>query len=872
MEAKKITLLKSALYMLFLFLQATVYAFSPVTQAPFNKITNAASAVTITQQPLTVNECTGSTVTFTVAVSGAFNPMYIWQKNGSAIFDNNNVSGTGTPTLTITNSTIADAAAYACYVYDSASNSGTLTNVAYLNAGILTQNGSTTCSGTGTSISVSAVGQNLQYQWYANGQSNSNVNGTLIPGATASTYAPPVDENGTFYYYAVVYPQGYDCAATISSPIAVNVGTTTAGQSSANIIVCPNGNGTVSITESFGAIQWQQSADGVNNWVNVTGGSGANTANYITPALSGTMYYRAVVGNLTCGLDYSDAIAATITQTYVWTGSVSSNWHDNGNWACNIVPAITESVTVPATPERQPVISTGTATAKSIIVENGASLTVNTGATLHIANNVIVDNGGQLNIQNNAALVQDENAINSGLVTVSKNSNPLYRLDYTMWASPVEGQQLLAFSPNTLTTRFYDYGFNGDDDSEHYQLVSPTLNFEAAKGYLIRMPNEDVTEGYATGNASMAYAGTFTGTPHNGEITIPASVLGNRYTAIGNPYPSPISIADFYEMNANTLQSGSAIYLWRKRNNRQAPSYATISKAAYVANTADGGGAEQAGFYTAETSGDWIISQGQGYIVQTAENPAVANITFNNSMRRPASANGSQPFFRQGQDQMSRFWLNITGAQEKFAQTAVAYVNGATLGIDYGYDGKMLNDSAPVSLYTLGADTKLAIQARPAFTVNDAVPMGFIANAAGEYTLALDHADGTFMQGQAIYIKDNYLGTTTNVAEGYTFTTEPGTFDNRFEVVFTASALSVNNPALAANSVMIFKDGNALNINTGIAEMTDVVIYDTRGRALYNQKGINNTQAVVIGLQPQQEMLIVEVNTASGKVSKKVIF
>jgi len=871
MEAKKITLLKNAPYMLFLFIQAAVYALSPVTQAPFNQFTNAASAVTITQQPQTVNTCTGTTATFTIEVSGAFNPMYIWQRNGAAIYDNNNVSGTGTPVLTITNTTTADAAAYTCYIYDGTSGSGIQSETAYLNAGILTQNGATTCFGTGTVISVAAVGENLQYQWYANGASNSNVNGTAIEGANQNVYAPPVDQDGTFYYYVIVYPAGYECAATISNPIAVNIGNTSAGQASPNIIVCPNGSGTVSITGSFGTVQWQQSADGVNNWINVIGGSGANTVNYITPALNGTMYYRAVVGNLTCGIDYSDAIAATITETYSWTGSVSNNWNDSGNWACNIVPTISENATISRIPERQPVIAAGTATAKSIIVENGARLTVNTGATLHVTNNVVVDAGGTLTIQNNGALVQDADTNNSGLVTVVKNSNPLYKLDYTMWSSPVEGQELHDFSPATLITRFYEYAFNTTEDGEYYQLVSPTSNFEAAKGYLIRMPDADTLAGYGSGTTSMSYAGNFKGTPNNGEVTIAASVLGNRYTAIGNPYPSPVSISDFYAANASTLQSGSAIYLWRKRNNADAPSYATLSKVAYVANTAEGGGAEQAGFYTAETNGDWILSQGQGFIVQTAQGLTDATITFNNSMRRPANTDGNQPFFRQGQNTMSRLWVNITGAQ-KFAQTAIAYVNDATLGLDYGYDGKLLNDSAPVSLYTLSENTKLAIQARPAFATNDVVPVGFIANSAGEYTLALDHADGTFAQGQAIYLKDNLLGTTANIADGYTFTTEAGTFNNRFEIVYTTTALSLDNAAIAANSVIIYKDGNTLNIDTGITEMTDVIIYDIRGRALYNSKGINNTNTVVMDLQPQQEMLIVEVNTVKGKVSKKVIF
>jgi len=869
MEAKKITLLKSAPFMLFLFLQATVYAFSPLTQAPFRQISNAAFAARISQQPVTINDCTGGTAVFTIEVEGAINPSYVWQKNGEAFLDNDNVSGATTSTLTITNFTTDDFGAYSCYVIDLAGN--LQSEVAYLNAGIVAENGSTTCSGTATAISVEAVGENVQYQWYASGSANTNINGILIEGATQSTYAPPINENGTFYYYVMVQPAGLNCAANVSRPIAVNIGNTSAGRASANVIVCPNGSGTVSLTGSFGEIQWQQSPDGVDGWVNVRGGMGANNPIYITPALTAPVYYRAVVGNLTCGVVYSDVIAATIAETYVWTGSESDNWFDAGNWACNIVPTLNESVTISGIAGVQPVVESGVASAKSITILDGASLTVNTGATLRIQNNVTVDEGGELLVLNNAALIQDSEATNSGLVKVIKNGNPLYRLDYTMWSAPVTGQQLLAFSPATLQSRFYEYAYNASQQAEQYQLTSPLGNFTAAKGYLIRMPDSDALDGYSTGAASMSFPGTFIGSLNNGEITIPASVNGNRFTAVGNPYPSPISINDFYAANENTLQEGSAIYLWRKRNNAEAPSYATVSKAGYVANTAEGGGAEQAGFYT-ETSGDWILSQGQGFLVKTAEAPTVANITFNNSMRRKASANGSQPFFRQGQNAMSRLWINMTGAQGEFSQTAVAYIEGATTGMDYGYDGQMINDSAPVSLYSISSNVNLAIQARPAFTNDDVVTMGFKAGSAGQYTLSLDHVDGTFAGGQKIYIKDNVTGVVSDMADGYTFTTEAGTFNNRFEVVYTTQALSVDNPALAANSVIIYKDGSSLNINTGTAQMSDVSVYDVRGRTLYSNSNIGSTQTSIADINAQQQVLIVEVNTEHGKISKKVVF
>ena len=52
-------------------------------------------------------------------------------------------------------------------------------------------------------LSVTAIGQDLTYQWYVN-TTNSNVGGTLINGATDSTYVPSNALVGPRYYYVVV--------------------------------------------------------------------------------------------------------------------------------------------------------------------------------------------------------------------------------------------------------------------------------------------------------------------------------------------------------------------------------------------------------------------------------------------------------------------------------------------------------------------------------------------------------------------------------------------------------------------------------------------------------------------------------------------
>ena len=87
-----------------------------------------------------------------------------------------------------------------------------------------------------------------------------------------------------------------------------------------------------------------------------------------------------------------------------------------------------------------------------------------------------------------------------------------------------------------------------------------------------------------------------------------------------------------------------------------------------------------------------------------------------------------------------------------------------------------------------------------------------------------------------------------------------------------ASILGTTTPELLSNSVIVYKENSTINITSGNIVMKGVTIYDTRGRKLYSQADINNTHAEITGLQLQQQVLIVEVTTTAGQVSKKIVY
>ncbi|AWH83628.1 hypothetical protein HYN59_00190 [Flavobacterium album] len=573
----------------------------------------------------------------------------------------------------------------------------------------------------------------------------------------------------------------------------------------------------------------------------------------VTGAASNTLY-RYVVRAVTPVSANSNEISVTTGKSNTWNGTV---------WTAGTPPTSIDKAIIEGNYNTS---GDGTFNASQLVINSGI-FTIASGTNLTVQNDVI-NNAGAANfvIENNGNLIQVNDVDNTGAVTVNKNSAPIYRLDYAMWSSPVAGETLIGFSPETLSNRFYQY----NPLSDQYATVPGSTTFAEGAGYLIRVAN---THPAFVNNETpgTSWHGAFVGTPNNGDVNVAVtpqqSGVSQGYNAVGNPYPSPVNIYAFYAANTGTIADASALYFWRKKNDAATSYYARVTKLAYTANTGNAWG-DAGGTAFNGAPNTWVINPGQGFIVQATG----STVHFNNAMRVPVN-NGQ--IFRTAQDeseaQISRLWLNLSG-QDGFSQAAIGYTDMTTLGLDYGWDGKAFINDGDVTLFSLAGEETLGIQARPSFEASDVVPMGYQATQPGTYTIALDHMDGVFEAGQDIYLQDNLLNITHDLKQGaYEFTTEAGIITNRFNIIY-AEPLSTENPTLDANSVIVYKDGNSININSGTADMTGVSVYDTRGRLLYNAKYINATETVINGLTAEKQVLIVTISTVKGEVSKKIIF
>ncbi|RZJ69962.1 MAG: T9SS sorting signal type C domain-containing protein, partial [Flavobacterium sp.] len=500
---------------------------------------------------------------------------------------------------------------------------------------------------------------------------------------------------------------------------------------------------------------------------------------------------------------------------------------------------------------------------------NGGDAVVKSGDIFTIQNAVTVAPGASLTFENNAHLMQAIAVnMNSGNIVMHRNSSLLYRQDYTLWSSPVAGQNIRSFASGTVLSRFYNYNTTTD----HYESLFATegassgIDFATGKGYLIRMPNGATEPGYIEGTTAIRFDGTFTGVPNNGTIAvnvIPQSGSVQGFNAIGNPYPSPISVPAFFAGNAGNTTG--VMYLWRRRNGSdQASAYCTINaQGEFVDNQQP------------ETENpDNVIQTGQGFIVKAL----TGTVNFNNGMRA-GSLIHDDSFFRNSSNteetvvESHRIWLNLSKENTPLAQMMVGYKSNATMGIDMGIDAPFIND-VETGLNSLLEGSAYAIQGRPLpFVTQDIVPLQFKANTAGNYAITIDHVDGLFLGGQDILLKDNLLGTTHSLKEsGYSFTSDAGVYDNRFEIVY-GEALGTDKPVVDANTIIIYKQERNLVINSGNATMANVKIFDIRGRMVYERNNINAGEMIISDLRAEEQMLIVQITTTeNGKVSKKVIF
>lgn len=521
-------------------------------------------------------------------------------------------------------------------------------------------------------------------------------------------------------------------------------------------------------------------------------------------------------------------------------------WID-GEWSNGTGPGINDDAVV-----EDALTITTSLSAKNLTVNEGASVIISEGGSLTLsgkltnnasAENFIVESDANL-IQNMDYTAND----NQGGITVQRDSREIVRLDYTMWSSPVNAQQLQAFSPATLPGRIYTYESDaGIPTGAYIQVPSATSNFQNGKGYLFRAPNDwPYAETEPTG---AAYEGGFIGTPFNGDVNV--TVYPNGYTSVGNPYPS--NIDPELVLAGNDIQ---ALYFWNNPERidngdgtwgYSGTRYITFTGAGFSDPTYDGSS----------------ITVGQGFIVEST----TSSVNFSNDMR----ITDEGTFFK-NETERHRLWLDLSNDEnQSYNKILVGYMEGATQGIDPQIDGKMFGYSGS-ALYNIITEEPFTIQGRALpFEASDIVTLGFKAAEEGKFNISLTNFDGLFAEGEVtVYLKDNLLNVNHNLMESaYTFESAAGEFKNRFEIVYEEEG-TMGTGDMTAESVQIYKQNQNIVVNSRSEKILSVELFDLQGRNIHRNDKVNANIYQVKSVA--KGVLVVRVQTRNGEiVTKKVI-
>ncbi len=598
--------------------------------------------------------------------------------------------------------------------------------------------------------------------------------------------------------------------------------------------------------------------------------------------LEGYQFYCEVTEDSTCGIA-SNAAQVKITTT-TWNGTV---------WSTGSAPTITDNAVIDGDYDTA---TFGSFSTCQLYVNSGAILTVDNSTYVEVENDATIY--GELLVETQGAFVQNNNSGNfildtGGTSSVNKSTTILNNwYDYTFWSSPIVDETVgtgLDIAPasrrfwfnasnyldvfaetnndNTLVAGHDDI----DDDGNDWQIAPAASIMTPGVGYAATVS----PTGFVVGTYQVNFEGEF----NNGAITTSIAFNGANgdydWNFIGNPYSGAIDTNAFFTTNSSVI-SGAA-YLWSQNtppsdtaNGNEGQNFAQADYAIITSsgvNTAGGDG---------NIPNDYIPS-GQGFFVQGLAN---GNVTFNNSMRMADISSNNQFFRTSNYEEKNVIWINLTSDNGVFNQIAISYIKEATNQNDgFGYDAtRNLASGNAAILYSIidGEDRMFAIQGRSLSSLNkeEIVDLGLKTNIniPTIYTLSVAQLEGQILTNSDVYLIDSLLQEEHNLSQSdYLFSSETGTFNNRFHIVFKISDVVLSD-VLGPNQ-LVFVDNNSEDViltTTHKSVISNIKIFDMLGRIIHNVDYTDDTRTVTISSSAlRNSVFIIKATLDDGKVLTK---
>lgn len=746
---------------------------------------NLSSAPVITTQPsFAGNVCEDASTTVSVAASGT-GLSYQWQsKTGSGSFVNivagSPYSNETTSTLSINPVSAAlNSTQYRCVVTQSScsvnSNAATLP---VINKPSITMHPTdrTVCSGVNTSMTATATGAGLTYQWQMTPPSTfTNVSGVLYSGGAQPTLqilAPPLASNGKSFRIRV----SGTCTPTgiFSNPAVLTVN---------------------------GAGYWTGATD--TDWNNNSNWCVAKPTSADDVTLpNGLTNYPVVSSSSPLATAKSIVIATNASLTITSTNEldVHGNWNNNGTFVSNLSTVNFTS----SSPQAIGGITKSVFNHLKITNTHAIGMAVNTDikvkSTLELGANTLVNAGS-----NSIILLSDASGT-ARLLPVPATSSYQGNLSMQRYipakrapryvAVPVSGATIAQFkdsvviagstaggfdSPNTSVSTFKNYDetrATWDYNKGWVSATSVNQALNVGSGYYLYVPGKRTTVFPSAEAVTLQVKGS----PQIGNKTLNLTYSASGikgWNLIGNPYPSQI---DWDSPNITKTNIDNALYTWDATATGQGQYYSYVNGVASPAK-----------------ANPSIIPSMNGFFVKA--NTTGASVSFTENAKVGTS---NYSVFRKAQiADLLRFKLKANGAVD---DAVVYYTDHATNRFNKEVDAlKMLN--AELNIYTYVEGDLMSINAISK-SDDDTIAIPLVVTMKTKGAFEIDFSEIRLSEWHDLYLYDKFLNTHVPLIQGNSYLAEQndakGSYaTDRFLITNTLSSSQV----ITSNMDMEFGSG-----------------------------------------------------------------
>ena len=693
------------------------------------------------------------------------------------------------------------------------------------------------------------------------------------------------------------------------------------------LIICEGDDATFSVTATGYNLtyHWQE------NGVNITNGgiySGATSSTLVLTnpdnSKNGKLYQCVISSSCGTSPVNSSSVLLTINPGFTWTGSVSSDWNDPGNWICGHIPGQSNSVQIAST-VNQPVLSSGvTGSVNNLIIDSGALLTID-GNTIQIAgiitNNGIFDategtiefNGAaaqaigtdiftgntikNLFVNNSSGVTLQDTLNVSGIVTINTGSlisnGHLVLLSGSAQTALINGAGNGAVTGYVTMQRYLPSGFGYKYFSSPFQdskvsQFGDDMDLGSAFPSFYRYDENRMLAGVpASGWVKYTYPDSIlrpmrgysinfgaisqpdnvdvTGIVNNGSLSLTLFNHNNPYTLgfnlVGNPYPSPI---DWDAPGWTKTNIDNAIHFFKASTTDQYGG----TYSSYV-----GGVSTDPGVATN------IIPSMQGFFVHVATGafPVTGTLRLDNSVR---ISDLTHSFIKSDPEEskpLLRLTARFSDDPASTDPSVIYFDDNAGTAFDNKFDAfKLMNTDLNVpNLYSVGSDgSKLSIDALPSTLLTGCtIPIGIKTYRAANVVFKVSFIS-SLLPVTSLYLADLTTGINQDLLSGneYSVLLASGEYPGRFFLYLNSSPTGITN--LIKNELNFkayFFEGKVIaDIDLRGSDEGSVILTDLTGKPLFSYK-IFDSGHYEFYPEMKSGLYIITFSTGNHRISRKII-